>query len=579
MTPTKHARQAFLLALLVSSLPLLGCNNDGNIESATDGSSSSAGCVDGYENCPCTTEGLCLGELMCVAQMCVPSGGVTAGESDSMSSATDPEMSESDSESGSSTSDTEPTTSDSDSLTNSETDPTEGPTTDDSDSDSDSDSSTDTLTTDGTLSESETDISETDGTESDSTTESGGGVCGDGVAEMDEACDGDDLAGESCVSLGYLGGALACTDSCTFDEDQCTNSAVCGDGLIVPGVLCYKPPVSLGAAFLVWLATGDFDEDGHLDILGGSVQSGLRLWLGDGEGDLSPTAAIILDVAPRVIVDLDHDGHLDVIGDRYGDEIGVAYGDGLGGFTMGETYDTFSSVTAVALGDVNGDSWDDIAVGNAGNIKKVSFRLGIPGGMFGPQVSYTTPRDAYVVGFLDIDHDNNVDLWAFTGWGDFLILKGDGAGNFSLQPDQPQLPASSPRFGTVAHFNGDQNYDIALFDNAGGNLHARLGQEMGFSEMLYSYQVDNIFPFSGVAGNFDGNNALDLAGFARDNVLDVFRGDGNGLFFDGVNLEPGLHGRAITAGDFNEDGIDDFVTSHAYTQGQNLALKITLSDP
>ena len=62
-------------------------------------------------------------------------------------------------------------------------------------------------------------------------------------------------------------------------------------------------------------------------------------------------------------------------------------------------------------------------------------------------------------------------------------------------------------------------------------------------------------------------------------VLDVFRGDGTGLFYDGVNLNPGLYGRAVTAGDFNEDGIDDFVTSHAYTPTKNVALKITLSDP
>jgi hypothetical protein len=435
--------------------------------------------------------------------------------------------------------------------------------------------------TGGTISGTATDSEGTGSTTEGGGTDSTGGepVCGDDSINGDEECDGADLGGASCVGLGYKGGKLGCTVDCALDDGQCTNSLACGDGLVVPGVLCYKPAVKVGGSFLVWLATGDVDEDGHLDVLGGSVQAGLRVYLGDGKGGLSPLASDMIDVAPRVVLDLDHDEHLDVIGDRYGDKIGVAYGDGLGGFTMGETYDTFSSVTTVGLGDVNGDGWSDIAVGNAGNINKVTVRLGKPGGLFGPQVSYASPKDAYIVGFRDIDHDDKTDLWAFTGWGDFLVFKGDGNGGFALQPDQPQLPASAPRFALVDHFNGDDDYDIALFDNAGGNLHVRLGEAMGYSDMLYSYQVDDIFPFTGVAGNFDGNDDLDLAGMTNSDVLDVFRGDGTGLFYDGMNLNPGLYGRAVTAGDFNEDGIDDFVTSHAYTLTKNVALKITLSDP
>ncbi len=40
--------------------------------------------------------------------------------------------------------------------------------------------------------------------------EAGDPVCGDGVAEGTEACDGDDLAGTSCEALGLSGDGAAC---------------------------------------------------------------------------------------------------------------------------------------------------------------------------------------------------------------------------------------------------------------------------------------------------------------------------------------------------------------------------------
>ena len=51
-------------------------------------------------------------------------------------------------------------------------------------------------------------------------------ACGDGVAQdlLFEACDGQDLAGASCASLGFAAGTLACTASCALDTTGCTNA-------------------------------------------------------------------------------------------------------------------------------------------------------------------------------------------------------------------------------------------------------------------------------------------------------------------------------------------------------------------
>jgi hypothetical protein len=53
------------------------------------------------------------------------------------------------------------------------------------------------------------------------TTSLTGGVCGDGIIESPEQCDGADLDGTTCVKLGFSGGALSCS-TCKFDTSSCT---------------------------------------------------------------------------------------------------------------------------------------------------------------------------------------------------------------------------------------------------------------------------------------------------------------------------------------------------------------------
>jgi hypothetical protein len=61
--------------------------------------------------------------------------------------------------------------------------------------------------------------------------DAGGPRCGNGVAEPGEVCDATDLRGETCVSMGFLGGELACAQDCSeLDLSECT-SAQCGNGV------------------------------------------------------------------------------------------------------------------------------------------------------------------------------------------------------------------------------------------------------------------------------------------------------------------------------------------------------------
>jgi hypothetical protein len=55
--------------------------------------------------------------------------------------------------------------------------------------------------------------------------------CGDGRLRRPEVCDGSDLEGATCESLGFPGGTLACSSSCDgYDTTGC--DSFCGDGMI-----------------------------------------------------------------------------------------------------------------------------------------------------------------------------------------------------------------------------------------------------------------------------------------------------------------------------------------------------------
>lgn len=49
-------------------------------------------------------------------------------------------------------------------------------------------------------------------------------ICGNGLIDVGESCDTDNLNGQTCQSRGYDSGSLACNSNCQFDTSQCTTT-------------------------------------------------------------------------------------------------------------------------------------------------------------------------------------------------------------------------------------------------------------------------------------------------------------------------------------------------------------------
>ena len=86
-----------------------------------------------------------------------------------------------------------------------------------------------------------------------------GPVCGDGTATGGEDCDSDDLGGKSCQTLGFTDGNLACAD-CTFDTSGCV-SLGCGNGAIDGTEECDGPELNDQSCLLFGFAGGDLTCD------------------------------------------------------------------------------------------------------------------------------------------------------------------------------------------------------------------------------------------------------------------------------------------------------------------------------
>jgi len=100
--------------------------------------------------------------------------------------------------------------------------------------DPDTGSTTDETTT-GPTTDTDTD-STTSTTDAETTGTTGDPVdCGNDMLDGREACDGPELDGATCVTLGFASGDLTCADDCTFDTAACDS---CGNAVIDDGEDC-----------------------------------------------------------------------------------------------------------------------------------------------------------------------------------------------------------------------------------------------------------------------------------------------------------------------------------------------------
>ncbi|MEA5616700.1 FG-GAP-like repeat-containing protein, partial [Cronbergia sp. UHCC 0137] len=121
-------------------------------------------------------------------------------------------------------------------------------------------------------------------------------------------------------------------------------------------------------------------------------------------------------------------------------------------------------------------------------------------------------------------------------------------------------------------FNGDGKLDLVAANSSENNVSVLLGDGTGNFNPAINFNVGSS-PLSVTLGDFNGDGNLDLATANSDNDnVSILLGDGTGNFNNTTNFNAGRNPYSIAAGDFNGDGNLDLVTANSDTSNNTSVL-------
>jgi uncharacterized repeat protein (TIGR01451 family) len=227
-------------------------------------------------------------------------------------------------------------------------------------------------------------------------------------------------------------------------------------------------------------------------------------------------------------------------------------------FAAATSYSLGSPITAITVGDFNGDGKPDIAVANGQN---ASLLLGNGDGTFQPAVNYGTGNNPSAIAIGDFNADGKLDLAAFEpasngGSGSVSILLGNGDGTF--QPAKTLALGAAGLFMAVADFNLDKKSDLAIGNSA--NLYIYIGNGDGTFQAAKQSSTFEPDCRGLVAADFSGDSKPDLALISTEGIQ-ILLGVGDGTFTKGtvVTATVGMFGSVIAAVDLRHAGKMDLL--------------------
>jgi len=153
----------------------------------------------------------------------------------------------------------------------------------------------------------------------------------------------------------------------------------------------------------------------------------------------------------------------------------------------------------------------------------------------------------------------------------------NGCGTLSFTETYSFTGGTAAYSPVVADFNGDGNLDLAVKSGNGLSsfVSVRLGDGMGGLGAATPFPV-RLGTRGMTAGDFNGDGKLDLAtsnDSSTPDTISILLGDGMGSFGPKTDFTAGGENPvSIAAGDFNEDGKLDLVTTNAFNASSNVSL-------
>lgn len=341
-------------------------------------------------------------------------------------------------------------------------------------------------------------------------------------------------------------------------------------------------------SFVVSTLAADLNEDGRQDLIGGGA-SALQVALGHGDGTFGTPRLLGVPGRPLAIGDFNGDGHIDVLITG----VSILPGRGDGTFEAARVVDASANPpvetdlpSRAVAADFDGDGKLDFALLNIGCVCVYPGRGDFT---FGPRVELPSPQGSALVG-ADLDNDGRIDLAAATTGTAVDVFVNQGAFLFAA--------ASVPvAFGmediAATDLNGDGRQDLIVTASTIGNntrgpgtFHVLLGNGNGTFQPSIEHATGVRGALAVAVGDFnhDGNpdvatgnrstvnlNDVQCAGFVYWDSVTIAPGIGNGSFGEPATFRLGTRNtpddfyqniiNALSAADLNGDGWTDLISS------------------
>jgi Bacterial Ig-like domain (group 3)/FG-GAP-like repeat len=347
------------------------------------------------------------------------------------------------------------------------------------------------------------------------------------------------------------------------------------------------------------VATGDFNNDGNLDVVAvngadtfgacGDSSGSLVTMLGSGDGTFTTGPVLSNSFSngfqsggnpnlpmQAVVADFNGDGNLD-LAVICGNTFYLFFGNGDGSFQSAlmplgapAAGNNSASVAAIAEADFNNDGIPDLAIPQNDTPAGTYVLLGNGDGTFAVS---TLPYEGNAVATGDITGDGNADI-VLAGGESVILFPGNGDGTFGSPVIANFMYDNS--FGGVAVANlagsGPAQILFPLVAGPGGSAALAVVSYSSGSliQTTYTISQNETRPLWVASGdyNYDGN--LDVAVYDEyQGILSIFYGNGDGTLQATPNQIP-LTGNTVgtaslASGDFLNDGNADLALSDATT--------------
>jgi hypothetical protein len=343
-----------------------------------------------------------------------------------------------------------------------------------------------------------------------------------------------------------------------------------GDGTFGTPIVSNLGILGPSGTLSLFAAVADVNGDGNPDVILQAFSATHLIFvnLSNGDGTFQTPSSLSTPTLYSAFVasDLTGDGKVDIAAVNFNDFASVLSlfkGNGDGTFQAPINTPLSGEPTGLLLGDFNNDGKPDLAVSDSSQHLTIFVNNGT--GVFTPKGPFLTGSGSNTAPFemslaaADLNGDGKLDIVltdALDGKVSVLLGHGDGTfGGFT------QIPAGTNVSSiAIADLNEDGKPDLIVQNQDAMDLGVLIGNGDGTFQPLAGYAV---------AGDIS-IGPLFVADFNQDGHADaatlqaIVLGAGDGAFpLTAKAVSVGAGAAAIAAGDFNGDGILDFVTSNA----------------